>query len=154
MHTREMLSLLKEDFFIPDIKGQTKDEVLDELVQPLIDNEVIKNKKLLLNTLKQRETLGSTGIGKGVAIPHCRTLTVPDIQIVVGLSKSGVPYESVDQEPVHLFFLIIAPPKEESCLYLPILGALVEKLNDDKIRKQLLETKEFNGFVQVIAGGE
>ena len=154
MYQKELLKCLKEEFFIADMKSETKEEILEELIQPLVDHDVIKNKQLLLNTLKQRESLGSTGIGKGVGIPHCRTLAVPDISIVVGLSNKGVDFDAIDKKSVHLFFLIIAPPKEDSCIYLPILGTLVEKVNDDAIREQLLKTENFDAFVDIIAGGK
>ena len=154
MYQKELLKCLKERFFIAEMKSQTKEEVLEELIQPLVDHDVIKNKLLLLNTLKQRESLGSTGIGKGVGVPHCRTLAVPDIHIVVGLSDKGVDFDAIDKKSVYLFFLIVAPPKEDSCIYLPILGTLVEKVNNDTIREQLLKAKNFDGFVNAIAGGE
>jgi fructose-specific phosphotransferase system IIA component len=152
MHLTELVSYFREEFFLPDIQARDKEALLDEIVEPLLQAEVIKNKRVILETLKKRETLGSTGIGYGVAIPHCRTLSVSDIQIVVGVSKNGVNYEALDGEPVHLFFLIVAPPQEKSNQYLPILGKLVELLRDEAFRARLKSIPTFDEFKNIMLG--
>ncbi|MCK5145718.1 PTS sugar transporter subunit IIA [bacterium] len=153
MNLNELVGYFKDDLFLPEIKADTKESVLEELVEPLLKNDIIKNKRVILETLKKRETLGSTGIGHGVAIPHCRTLAVSNVQLVVGHSEQGIVYKSMDGEPVHLFFLIVAPPQEKSNLYLPILGKLVEMLRDKDLRKRLQTIHDFNEFVTVFQGG-
>lgn len=152
MQLNELIHYFREDLFLPNIQSKTKDALLDEMVEPLLSHELIKNKRVILETLKKRETLGSTGIGHGVAIPHCRTLSVSDVQLVVGLSSEGVEYDALDKKPVHLFFLIVAPPQEKSNLYLPILGKLVELLRDENLRKQLQSVKTFHEFTTALLG--
>lgn len=152
MQLNELVGYFREDFFLPDLQTDAKDNLLEEMVEPLLQHEVIKNKRVILETLKKRETLGSTGIGHGVAIPHCRTLAVADVQIVIGRSKKGVSYEALDDKPVHLFFLIVAPPQEKSNLYLPILGKLVEILRDESIRTQLQSVETYDAFKNILLG--
>lgn len=152
MQLNELIHYFKEDLFLPNIQARTKDALLDEMAEPLLSHELIKNKRVILETLKKRETLGSTGIGHGVAIPHCRTLSVSDVQLVVGLSAEGVEYDALDKKPVHLFFLIVAPPQEKSNLYLPILGKLVELLRDENLRKRLQSVKTFHEFTTALLG--
>ena len=149
MNINTLSKYFSEDLFLVDLKANSKEKVLAELIEPLIQKSFVKNKMILLETLKRRETLGSTGIGKGVAIPHCRTLAVSTIHIVVGVSKSGIEYEAIDKKKVHLFFMIVAPPQEETNLYLPILGKIVEIVRDAKYRQKLLKAKDFQTFVEV-----
>ena len=121
MKASELTTFFRKDFCIPDLASAEKEGVLDEMVQKLVDAGLVKSKNLVLETIRKRETLGSTGIGKQIAIPHCRTLAVSDIHIVVGLSAQGVDFNAIDEEKVHLVFLIVAPPHEESNLYLQLL---------------------------------
>jgi nitrogen PTS system EIIA component len=152
MLASELARYLHPDCYLPDLTSTTKNEVIEELIGPLIATGVLKNSNLVLETLKKRETLGSTGIGKGVAIPHCRTLAVSKIHIVCGVSKKGIEYDATDKKKVNLFFLILAPPNDEANRYLPILGTLVERIRDSKTRQALIGAKDFTDFVQVIGG--
>ncbi len=153
MNSTELADLFRKGFFIPDLVSDSKAKVLEEMVQVLVDAGKVKSKSLVLETLKKRETLGSTGIGKGVAIPHSRTLAVSRIHIVVGISRKGINYDAVDKKKVHLFFLILAPPQEDVNRYLPVLGKIVELMRDSKIRRSLMKSKDFSSFLNVIQGG-
>jgi mannitol/fructose-specific phosphotransferase system IIA component (Ntr-type) len=153
MKTIELIKHFEAELFLPDLKGGTKAAVLEELIQPLVDGGMIKNQSILLETLSRRETLGSTAIGKGVAVPHCRTLAVSDVHVVVGLSKKGVDFQASDGKKVHLFFLIVAPPSDASHLYLPVLGKIVETVRDAKLRQTLLEIDTFSALVKILQGG-
>lgn len=150
MNISELISFYRKDFFIPELKSTNKENVLEELVQPLYISKMVKSKGLVLETLRKRETLGSTGIGKGVAIPHCRTLAVSQVYLVIGLSMKGIDYKAVDKKKVHLFNLILAPPHDEANNYLRILGKICELVRDNKIRRQLLKVKDYASFISVI----
>ena len=76
--------------------------------------------------LKRRENLGSTGIGRGIAIPHCRSLVVNKLRVAFGRKTDGVDFKAIDEKPVHFFFLIVAPPLEVSNQYLPVLGKIAQ----------------------------
>jgi PTS system nitrogen regulatory IIA component len=153
MKISEISSYLKKEFFLPDLKAEYKKEVMEALVQPLVDGGAVKGKSLVLETLNKRETLGSTGIGKGVAVPHCRTMAVSDMCIVVGISKKGIDFAASDKKPVHLFFLIVAPPVEGNNLYLPILGKIVEMVRDSKLRQAMIGAGDFVLFNKIFQGG-
>src|SRR3989449_11349911 len=73
----------------------------------------------LYKMLRRRETLGSTGIGQGIAIPHCRSLVVNRLRVAFGRKLDGIDFKAIDDKPVHYFFLIVAPPLEVSNQYLP-----------------------------------
>ena len=125
-----------------DMKAQTRDEVLRELIALLDVDD--KNRAILLKMLKRRENLGSTGIGRGIAIPHCRSLVVDRLKLAFGRTNTPVEYRSVDGKPVRNFFLIVAPPLEVSNDYLPALGRLAQlaKQPDTPERLAALQTPE------------
>ncbi|MDQ7064061.1 MAG: PTS sugar transporter subunit IIA [candidate division KSB1 bacterium] len=150
MNISDLLSFLSEDRFIPELKAKTKSEALEELTDILVDANLIRNKHLILEMLHRRESVGSTGIGHGIAIPHGRTTAAPELIIVFGRSSSGIAWEAIDGKPVHLIFLVIAPPHEEDNQYLPMLGKLVEFLHDENNRNKLLEIKTFQEFEELI----
>ena len=153
MNRTQLAAYFSEQFYISDLKSKEKKDVLKEMVTPLVEHGLINRENILLETLYQRETLGSTGIGRGVAVPHCRTLAANDLHVIVGLSKNGIPYDSVDKKDVHLLFLIVAPPHDESNLYLPLLGKIVELVRDNKLRKKLMHVDDFETFQNLIIGG-
>ena len=117
------------EFFTEDaielhLRGTAKDEILTELIRLLrLD---AKAETELLKMLKRRETLGSTGIGNGIAIPHCRSLVVSRLRVAFGRKPEGVDFKAIDNKPVHHFFLIVAPPLEISNQYLPVLGKIAQ----------------------------
>jgi mannitol/fructose-specific phosphotransferase system IIA component (Ntr-type) len=80
----------------------------------------------LSRLLKRRETLGSTGVGRGIAIPHCRSLALNRLRLGFGLHRAGLEYDAIDHRPVHVLFMIVAPPTEVSNQYLPVLGKIAQ----------------------------
>jgi mannitol/fructose-specific phosphotransferase system IIA component (Ntr-type) len=130
------------------LRSRTKKHVLSELVSLLPVEAASKN--VILEILRGREELGSTGIGKGVAIPHCRSAVLPDLMLVFGRSKRGIDFDSVDGKPVHMFFLIASPPIEVFNLYHPVLGKIVEVVRDKKTREQLMEVEDSAAFIKLI----
>ena len=107
-----------------DLRAPTKDLVLDELVALLRLDE--RSTLQISRLLKRRETLGSTGMGRGIAIPHCRSLALNRLRLGFGLHRAGLDYEAVDHRPAHIFFMIVAPPTEVSNQYLPVLGRIAQ----------------------------
>jgi mannitol/fructose-specific phosphotransferase system IIA component (Ntr-type) len=119
--TISLLDFFEDDLFIPELKGTTKTEALKEMVEKLTAAARIKDGEILERMLHQREQLGSTGIGRGVAVPHGRSLAIERLTVVFGRSAAGIDYDAMDGKPVHLVFLTVAPPQERSNLYLPVL---------------------------------
>lgn len=131
-----------------DIEGETKDEILKELIGLLDLDE--KSEAILFKTLKRRENLGSTGIGKGIAIPHCRSLVVNRLRLAYGRKPAGVDFKAIDGEPVHNFFLIVAPPLEVSNQYLPVLGKIAQFAKDPAVPEKLEEIEEPEEFLELL----
>src|SRR5437879_1663257 len=100
---------LDSALFLPALQSKKKLPVLEELVQPLVSAGVTRHPEALLDLLGQREALGSTAIGRGVAVPHARSALIYERAVLVGRSAHGVDFQAPDEKPVHLFFLIVAP---------------------------------------------
>jgi nitrogen PTS system EIIA component len=101
--------LLQDDLIIEEIASTDKMGVLREFAQLLKARGRIANEEELLRVLAERETLGSTGIGDGVAIPHGKLHSIPEMIVAFGRSRNGVEYQSLDAKPVFLFFLLVTP---------------------------------------------
>jgi mannitol/fructose-specific phosphotransferase system IIA component (Ntr-type) len=130
-----------------DLKARTKEEALREMVDLL---DVGEKSDELYGLLKKRENLGSTGIGKGVAIPHCRSLVVERLRVVYGRKEAGLTFGAVDGKPVHHLFLIVAPPVEISNQYLPVLGKIAQFCKNPKNLSRLDEAKSVDDFFAVL----
>ena len=140
----------EEELFLPDIKAANKEGVLEEMIDALVKAKGIQNKGILLEMLRQRERLGSTGIGRGVAVPHGRTLAISSLTVMFGRIPNGVDFDAMDGKPVQLVFLTVAPPTERSNLYLPVLGKIVETVKSAKTRRRLLEAGDFDDVAEII----
>jgi mannitol/fructose-specific phosphotransferase system IIA component (Ntr-type) len=147
MKKKDFLSFFDRELFIPELKGRTKNDVLEEMVNLLSDKKKVKNGPTTLSTILQREKLGSTGLGGGVAIPHSRSLMVDQITVVFARSEKGIRYKARDNALVHLFFMILAPPQDPGNLYLPLLGKIVEVIEEKKNREKLMKMKDYDEFI-------
>lgn len=101
-------ALLGEDTVLPDLAGRTRGEVLKEMTERLEEGGRISRETGLLARLLEREALGTTSIGRGVAVPHCRVREINAPVLLLGLSRAGVPFEAVDGKPCHVFFLLVS----------------------------------------------
>ena len=118
-----------------DLAGATQDDVLAELVALLrLD---APDAATLQKLLKRRESLGSTGVGRGVAIPHTRCALVDGLRLAFGRLPAGIPWAAIDNRPVHVFFLIVAPPLEVSNEYLPVLGRIAQFVKEPDVPERL-----------------
>lgn len=131
-----------------DLNGESKDEILRELIRLLRLDE--KSEGILFKMLKRRENLGSTGIGRGIAIPHCRSLVVENLRVAFGRKTEGVDFKAIDNQPVHDFFLIVAPPIEVSNQYLPVLGKLAQFAKIPDITRDLQGVTNADEFLELI----
>lgn len=144
-------NLLMQDMIITDIESQKGEEVLKEMVDFLKKKNVITREKDLYEKLLQREKLGSTAIGDGVAIPHCKLKEAKDPILLLAVSKKGVDFSSLDGKPAHIFFLVVSSPDNPS-LNLQILAAiahLVRKSNGLLVKK-ILNAKNIQSILGII----
>lgn len=141
------------DFFTPEtialpLAANSAEQILPELVGRLALEE--RNTEALLKVLRRREELGSTGVGRGIAIPHGRSLVVNRVRLAYGFAPEGVAWRALDDRPVHHFFLIVAPPIEISNQYLPILGKIATFAKEPDVPGRLALLENPDSFFRLL----
>jgi nitrogen PTS system EIIA component len=144
----KLRDFLSESDVYLSLQGTTKDELIRELVSHLGVGP--ESTGLLLRIMQRRESLGSTGIGRGVAIPHCRTHLVPRLRVVFGRKAGGLPWDAVDGQPVSYIFLLAAPPVEVSNDYLPVLGRIAELVKEPDVPERLGQVQSPAEFLALL----
>ena len=145
----KLVDILPQTLVIPALHGATKDAVLRELAghiaaaQPEIDSEA------LVKILWERERLGSTALGDGIAIPHGKLPAMETVLAAFGRHRDGVDFDSLDGKPSHIFFVLVAPEHSVG-QHLKALARVSRLLKDDRVRHQLLELSDRAELYQVI----
>lgn len=145
----QIMDFLSADAIKMSLESKTKKDAIKELVELLVKSGKVKDKKKMLQTLMEREDLGSTGIGQGIAIPHGKSDTVGDLAAAFGLSADGISFDSLDGEPVNIFFLLVAPEGAAGA-HLKALARISSLLKDKYFRKSLLSAKTPEDVVKII----
>jgi PTS system nitrogen regulatory IIA component len=142
-----------KEFFSPDaislsLRGGSKDDILAEMVSLLRTDE--RSSGTLLRILQRRENLGSTGVGRGIAIPHGRSLVVSRLRLAFGRKPEGMEFQAIDGKPVFSLFLIVAPPLEISNQYLPVLGKIAQFAKEVDVPDRLLNIRSPDDFFRLL----
>ena len=146
----KIMDYLDEEWVIGDLQGADKTSILKELSSVLVNPCKVASVEELLQVLLDREKLGSTGIGEGIAIPHGRLKKLKKFFISFGRSAKGVDFDSIDQKPSQLFFLVMAP--ENSAVdNLKLLSRIVTLLKEPSFKKRLMEAPSGKDLFKVIS---
>ena len=145
-----IVDYLTEADILPDLQATSREEVLREMVEHLLNAGKIKDANGLVQILLDREMLGSTGIGHGVAIPHGRLAGLNEILLVFARSEKGVNFEAHDGKPVNLFFLLVAP-EDSAGLHLKALARISRILKNPECRATLLSTRDREALFRSIS---
>jgi len=145
-----MMDFLHEKAVSVDIKATKKSDVIKELVDLLSQTHPLKQNDKLIKTLMNRESLGSTGIGQGIGIPHAKSDIVHELIGVLGISKAGVDFDSLDGEPTHIFILLVAP-EDAAGPHLKALAKISRMLKDKFIRDSLIAAKDPKAVIDIIS---
>jgi len=137
---------------VDDLESTDKNEVLAELVDTLIRAGQLREetRKGILSALRNREKLGSTGIGQAVAIPHAKHPSIKKIVGALGRSREGIPYDALDGEPVHLFFLLLSN-HDSASEHLECLAYISKHIRDDNFRRFLRNARDTAEIVELLA---
>jgi len=149
----KILDILGKGLIIPQLVSKSKEGVLRELVHVISQSEKQVNEDRMLETLLERESLGSTGIGEGVAIPHGKSREVKKILASFGRSASGLDFQSLDGKPAHLFFLLIAP-ENSAGMHLKALAQISRLMKDQTFRRRLMEAKSAEEIYSIFSEGD
>jgi fructose-specific phosphotransferase system IIA component len=136
-----------------DLKGNTKEEIIKELVELAGNSDLVKNKEELLKSVLDREKLVTTGVGYNVAFPHAKTKSVRGVVIAFGRKSEGVDFEAMDRKPVNLFFLIAAP-EDAIGAHLNVMAKLSFLMKNEKNRQKLLKAKYKEDLIDILDSDE
>ncbi len=146
----KIMDYLNEEWVIPDLKGTDKPSVLKELSGVLVKPCQVSSPEELVQVLLDREKLGSTGIGEGIAIPHGRLKKLKRFYISFGRSLEGVDFDSIDRKPSQLFFLVMAP-ENSAVNNLKLLSRIVTLLKEPSFKKRLMEAPSQKELFRIIS---
>lgn len=130
--------LLQKEFIIEELKSKSKKEVLYELSEAFLRGNSTIDCDAMVEVLLEREKLGSTGIGDGIAIPHGKLPGLENLIVSFGRSKTGIDFDSLDGKPVHIFFLLMAP-ENSAGQHLKALAKISRMLKEEEFRKNLMD---------------
>jgi PTS system nitrogen regulatory IIA component len=140
---------LCNDDIIPELAATAKEAALDELVERLLVRHADIDRDEVLQLLLDRERLGSTGIGDGIAIPHAKLRHMEKPVVVFGRSKTGIAFDASDGRPVHLFFLLVADVDSVD-VYLKLLARISRLLKSRALRARLREAADADTLYAII----
>jgi fructose-specific phosphotransferase system IIA component len=147
--SEDILSLVHAESISLRLQGNTKEEILREMADILADNGKLEDRSLVLEDLFQREKIMSTGMQHGIALPHAKSGGVKDICVAVGIKRNGIDFESMDGEPSRIFIMVLSP-KKTSGPHIQFLAAVSAVLNDDEIRRKILEAEARSEVVSLL----
>ena len=140
--------LLKKEFIIPELNGETKEEVINELIDLFINDPRVDDIEKVRSAVLDREKIMSTGVGKGFAIPHGKTSAVKEIVGAFGKIKDGIDYQSLDGNPVQLVFLLVGKDTLIST-HIKLLSRISRLMNKDDFRHRLTEAIDADEIVKL-----
>jgi len=136
----KVAELLENNFIISDLKGKEKVEVINELIDLFKGDPRVKDIEKIREAVLEREKIMSTGVGKGFAIPHGKTNQVEEILGAFGKSNNPIEYESLDNQPVHLVFMLVGKDNLVST-HIKLLSRISRMMNKDEFRESLMKTQ-------------
>ncbi len=145
-----VVDILNQELVVPQLRSTTKIDVLDELSQQLATHYPHINAQTLVAVLLERERLGTTAIGEGIAIPHGKLPGLKDVVAVFGRSRSGIDCQSLDGALTQLFFLLVAP-EDSAGVHLKALARVSRLLKDRAFRERLLQGESQDDLFRLIS---
>ncbi len=140
---------LDPELVLPNLQASTKSEVLREMTGAIAARHPHLDADLALSVLLDREGLGTTGIGDGVAIPHGKLPSLTNIILLVGRSLHGVDFEALDFKPCSIFFLVLAP-EQMTGIHLRILAHISRLIKDDSFRRDFFEAEDSDALLRLL----
>ena len=144
----KLSELLSEEVIIPDLSGNTKEEVINQLIDLFKNDSRVNDIEKVRIAVMDREKVMSTGVGKGFAIPHGKTDAVKDILCAFGKSKLPIDYQSLDSQPVHLVFLLIGKDNLVS-MHIKLLSRISRMMTKDSFRDKLLFAESKDDILEI-----
>jgi PTS system nitrogen regulatory IIA component len=148
-----LLDILSPESTIVDLKGESKEDIISELVNSLVVGDSITDRDQVLQAVLDREKIMSTGIGDGIAIPHGKSAAVTELVAAMGTQRRGVDFDALDGEPAFVFFLLVSPANV-SGPHIKALARISRLLKNDAFKKKLIEANSAEEIIAIIEVAE
>ena len=149
MEDKNIADYIKVETINLNLESKNKNAVIRELYNNLKQTNLIKDEEQGLNDIFKREDMGSTGIGKRIALPHAKTKAVDELMITFGISKNGISYNSVDDENVNIFFMFLCP-ENKTQEYLKVLARISRLIRENRFVENLLKATSNEEIIEII----
>lgn len=149
MEDKNIADYIKVETINLNLESKNKNAVIRELYKNLKQTNLIKDEEQGLNDIFKREDMGSTGIGKRIALPHAKTKAVDELMITFGISRNGISYNSVDDENVNIFFMFLCP-ENKTREYLKVLARISRLIREEKFVNDLLKATSNQEILELI----
>ena len=148
-----LLDILSLESTIVDLKGESKEDIIAELVNSLPAGDSITDREQVLQAVLDREKIMSTGIGDGIAIPHGKSAAVTELVAAMGTQQQGRDFDALDGEPAYVFFLLVSPANV-SGPHIKALARISRLLKNDEFKKKLIEADSAEEIIATIEAAE
>jgi fructose-specific phosphotransferase system IIA component len=135
-----LTDVLKNELIKIPLTGKTRDDCIKELIEKLKNNESITSTQTIFDAVLEREKIMTTGVGNGIAIPHCKHTDSPEFAVGLGVHPKGVDFESIDKKPVKIIFILVGPENNPG-LHIKLLSRISRLMSNEELRKQLQTCK-------------
>lgn len=146
-----LMEVMDKKLIIPELQSKDKDDIIEEMASKFKEAGMIKDEDVFIKAIKTRESLESTAIGDGIAIPHARSDTAEKLTVALGRSREGVDFKSLDGRPVNLIFMIACPPSATK-IYLQVLARIARLCKNEEMREGLIKAKDTDAIMCFIKG--
>ncbi len=135
-----LTDVLNEDLVNISLTGTNRDECIKELIDKLATVRTIKSVDSIFDAVLEREKIMTTGVGNGIAIPHCKHTDSPEFAVCLGIQPKGIDFQSIDKKNVNIIFLLVGPENNPG-LHIKLLSRISRLMSNEELRQQLLECK-------------
>ena len=136
-----LTDVLHKDLIKIPLSGKDRDASIKELIKVLLGKKSITNEKSIFQAVIDREKIMTTGVGNGIAIPHCKHQDSPDFAVALGINPEGLDFESIDKKPVKIVFLLVGPENNPG-LHIKLLSRISRLMSNEELRQQLIESND------------
>lgn len=131
------------------LKASSRDDSISALISLLDDGEILADKDRAYQAVLEREKIMTTGVGNGIAIPHCKDNSCPNFAVALGIHPKGINFESIDKKDVKIVFLLVGPENNPG-LHIKLLSRISRLMSNEELRDQLMESKTADDVVSLI----
>jgi len=131
-----LTDVLKEEYIRIPLAGKDRDNCIEQLIDMLGEQNIITSKQPVFNAVMEREKLMTTGVGNGIAIPHCKHKESPEFAVCLGIHPKGIDFQAIDKKPVKIVFLLVGPENNPG-LHIKLLSRISRLMSNEELRNQL-----------------